>query len=201
LKAATINRRLSCHSFFEYLASERIETNWPNPCQTQRHALKEGAHLPRDVHDNEADALLAAITEPRDRAMFHLMVGAGLRVGEVTSLLAENIEREVLPGELTRLRVHRQREQAALRLDDQRGVGKPARVASIRPAVKHGYVFVNQHGRPLTVRGIQYRLKAYADPINPEISCHRLRHTFARRLAEHGMPVESLAKLLTIGAS
>ena len=29
-----------------------------------------------------------------------------------------------------------------------------------------------------------------------ELSCHQLRHTFARRLVEHDMPVDSLAKLL-----
>jgi hypothetical protein len=29
-----------------------------------------------------------------------------------------------------------------------------------------------------------------------ELTCHQLRHTFARRLAEQGMPIDSLAKLL-----
>lgn len=197
MKASTINRRLSClHSFFEYLASEQVETYWPNPVVRHRHALKKGAHLPRDLHEDEAEQFMAAITDPRDRAMFSLMIGAGLRVGEVASLRLENIEPPPLPGHLTKLRVT--------------GKGNKERTVwlvselweilqewlSLRPKVKHSRVFVNQHGRPLSVRGIQYRLQGYAAPINPAITCHRLRHTFARRLAEHGLPVESLAKLM-----
>ncbi len=84
LSPATINRRLaSLHTFFECLASEKSERDWPNPV-IQRHRLKTGSHLPRDVPDAAA-RLFAVISNERDRAMFGLMVGAGLRVGEVAA--------------------------------------------------------------------------------------------------------------------
>lgn len=58
------------------------------------------------------------------------------------------------------------------------------------------YLFLNQHNRPLSVAGIQYRLSQYCEQAGVELTCHQLRHTFERRLAELKMPIESLTKLL-----
>jgi integrase/recombinase XerD len=101
LKPSTINRRLATlHSFFEYLASEKPEQVWPNPVISRRHRLKTGAHLPRDVPDEAVERLFAVIAAERDRAMFGLMVGAGLRVGEVVSLQVSSVEAPLEPGRL-----------------------------------------------------------------------------------------------------
>jgi site-specific recombinase XerD len=69
LSPATINRRLaSLHAFFEYLASEKPERDWPNPVIRRRHRLKAGSHLPRDVPDDDVAQLFAVISDERDRA-------------------------------------------------------------------------------------------------------------------------------------
>ena len=87
LSPGTINHRLaSLRTFFEFLAAERPEADWPNPVVRRRHSLKSGMHLPRDVPDGEVARLFAVIADLRDRAMFGLMVGAGLRVAEVADL-------------------------------------------------------------------------------------------------------------------
>ena len=57
-------------------------------------------------------------------------------------------------------------------------------------------LFLNQHNRRLSVSGVQYRLKQHGAKAGVGVTCHQLRHTFARRLAEQSMPVDSLAKLL-----
>ncbi|MCP3690315.1 MAG: tyrosine-type recombinase/integrase, partial [Gammaproteobacteria bacterium] len=57
-------------------------------------------------------------------------------------------------------------------------------------------LFLNQHQRPLSVSGVQYRLKQYCQRAGIQLTCHQLRHTFARRLAEQRMPVESISQLL-----
>jgi site-specific recombinase XerD len=86
LRPATINRRLACiHSFFEQLAAERPEHHWPNPVINRRHKLKTGSRLPRDASDEDVSKIFAVISDERDRAMFGLMVGASLRVGEVSN--------------------------------------------------------------------------------------------------------------------
>jgi integrase/recombinase XerD len=103
---ATINRRLSCiHSFFEYLAAEHPERVWPNPVSHPRHYLKLGTHLPRDASDCDIARLFAVITNERDQVMFGLMVGAGLRVGEVTALRLDSLEAPAAPEQLARLRI------------------------------------------------------------------------------------------------
>lgn len=103
---STINRRLSTlHSFFEFLAAEQPERSWPNPVYYRRHRLKPGSQLPRDVRDSDVARLFAVITDIRDRAMFGLMVGAGLRVGEVAMLQLDGVETPTAFTHLTKLRV------------------------------------------------------------------------------------------------
>ena len=103
---STINRRLSTiHSFFEFLAGEKPAQYWPNPVVSRRHRLKTGSHLPRDVPDEDVSQLFAVISNERDRAMFSLMVGAGLRVGEVATLQLNHIEASDEPNRLVKLRV------------------------------------------------------------------------------------------------
>ena len=43
---------------------------------------------------------------------------------------------------------------------------------------------------------MQFRLKQYCQRAGVKLTCHQLRHTFARQLVEHNMPIDSLARLL-----
>jgi len=197
LKAATINRRVaSLHTFFEYLASEEPEKAWPNPVVRRRHCLKAGSSLPRDAKEWEVDALFAIIAKRRDQALFGLMVGAGLRVGEVVTLRCDDLEPPASPEQGARLRV--------------RGKGRKERVVWVTPhwyavvqrwlgqrgQVENPHLFLNQHGRALSVAGVQYWLRHYCRQAGIHLSCHQLRHTFARRLAEQRLPTESIGQLL-----
>jgi site-specific recombinase XerD len=197
LSPSTINRRLaSLHSFFEYLAGENLEKEWPNPVISRRHYRKIGWRLPRDVPDDEVARFFAVISDERDRAMFGLMVGAGLRVGEVAALRLGSLEEPLESGQLAKLRVQ--------------GKGNKERMvwltASLwdslqawlkaRPMVQTDQMFLNRRGGPISVAGIQYCLKQHCQAAGVSFSCHQLRHTFGRRLAENGLPIDSLAKLL-----
>ena len=106
LKPATINRRVATlHTFFEYLASEEPDKAWPNPVNRRRHALKEGESLPRDASEAEVNALFAVMDDPRGRARFGLMLGSGLRVGEMVTLPCDHLEAPLVAGQLARVRV------------------------------------------------------------------------------------------------
>ncbi len=196
LKASTINRRLAAiSSFFQFLIGEAEEDGWRNPVIWRRHSICRGEHLPRDVKDETAESLWAVISDPRDQAMVALMLKAGLRVGEVVALNVAAVEG---PGvdRLARLRV--------------RGKGEKERIVwltpqtwlylhywlQIRPQSQSQALFLNQHKRRLSVSGVQYRLQQYRQQAGVAVTCHQLRHTFARRLAEQNMPIDSLAKLL-----
>lgn len=197
LSPATINRRLATlRTFFEFLASTDPDQAKPNPVNWRRHGIKPGEPLPRDIPDPVVNRLFAAIDDDRDRAIFGLMVGAGLRVGEVAAILLQDLEAPSSPNQMARLRV--------------RGKGRKERIAWLtlplyatvqawqqsRPNSSSDHLFLNQHGRPMSVAGIAYRLKQHANRANVRVTCHQLRHTFARRLAEQEMPIESLSKLL-----
>jgi site-specific recombinase XerD len=106
LKPATINRRLSSlHTLFEFLASENPTRPWPNPVIWRRHRLKTGTHLPRDARDSEVTRLFAVMEDVRDQVIYGLMVGAGLRVGEITALTLDDLDPCPEPGHLAKLRV------------------------------------------------------------------------------------------------
>jgi integrase/recombinase XerC len=197
LKPATINRRIaSLHTFFEYLASEEPDKVWPNPVNRRRHALKQGQSLPRDASETEVNALFAVIGDARDRAMFGLMVGAGLRVGEVVALQYRHLEEPLEPGQMARLRVVGKGRKERIDWVTPYWYDVLTQWLAVRPDAETDALFLNQHQRPLTVSGVQYRLKQYCQQADVYITCHQLRHTFARRLAEQRMPVESIGQLL-----
>jgi integrase/recombinase XerD len=194
--AATVNRRLSSlHHFFEFLAHQADDEAWANPVVWQFHRVEEGKLLPRDLSDEDVEQLFAHIDHPRDQLMFRLMGWAGLRVGEVAALTRNDF----IPSSNPR--------GARLRV---RGKGQKERVVPLtgdlvelwetwlnqRPAVEDDAVFVTRRKRGISVRGIQERLTHYGRQAGIEVTCHQLRHTFGRRMAEGQMPLPSLSKMM-----
>lgn len=197
LKATTINRRLaSLHTFFEYIAGEDGAENLPNPVQWSRHRVQTGQSLPRDASDADVNALFAVIDDSRDRAIFGLMAGAGLRVGEVVTLLCENVQPPATPDQSARLLVCGKGQKERIVWVTPRWHNELKIWQDVRPESESQHLFLNQHQRPLSVSGVQYRLRQYCQKANVHLTCHQLRHTFARRLAEQKMPTESIAQLL-----
>lgn len=196
LKAATINRRLSTlSSFFEFLIGDSEGEYVSNPVHWKRHSIRPGHRLPRDVSDETVTRLFSAIKDSRDRAMYTLMVGAGLRVGEVVTLKVHDLQ-PVEASALTRLRVRGKGDKERMVWLTAETLRQVQAWLQERPQTQEAALFLNQHGRPLSVAGVQFRLKQYCDQAAVYLTCHQLRHTFARRLAEQSMPIDSLAKLL-----
>jgi site-specific recombinase XerD len=195
--ATTVNRRLSSlRHFFEFLAEQADDDTWANPVVWQQHRVKEGKPLPRDISDAEVTRLFAYIDHPRDQLVFGLMCWAGLRVGEVAAVrTADFIPSNDAEGR-ARLRV--------------RGKGQKERVVPLmpaltqqweawlerRPPVESDALFITRRKRGISVRGIQDRLGHYCRRAGVEVTCHRLRHTFGRRMAEGRMPLPSLSAMM-----
>jgi len=197
LKATTVNRRLaSLHSFFEFLATLDPDNAPANPVVWRRHKVKQGQPLPRDVPDGQVEALFAAIPDQRDRAIFGLMTGAGLRIGEVVSIRLGDLQHPAVPTQMTLLRVHGKGEKERIVWITPYWYDLVAQWLALRPTANNDFLFLNQRGRPLSVRGVQHRLQTHCQKAGVQFSAHQLRHTFSRRLAEQRMPVESISKLL-----
>lgn len=196
LQAATINRRLSAiSSFYEFLIGERTDEVLQNPVVWKRHSVRLGRHLPRDVSDAVVEQLLAVVDHPRDRAMLALMIGAGLRVGEIVGLRPDDLQPSDPTG-LARLRVRGKGDKDRIVWLTAETVAHLECWRQVRPESDSPLFCLNRHGQGLSVAGVQYRLKQSCQQAGVQLTCHQLRHTFARRLVEHGMPVDSLAKLL-----
>ena len=194
---ATVNRRLAALRTFYRFLDLTIADAPRSPVLPQRHYIRQGRRLPRDVEDDVLEALFAVIQSPRDRAMFSLMLRCGLRVGEVRNLNMDDLYLQPAVGQLPRLWLH--------------GKGGCERVAYLSPqalAVLQAWlavrpegngstaVFLNRFGRRLTVTGIQYILAGYCREAGVWVTCHQFRHTFARHLVEAGVPVTTIQRLL-----
>lgn len=194
---ATVNRRLAALRTFYRFLDLTIADAPRSPVLPERHYIRRGRRLPRDVEDEVLEALFAIIQSPRDRAMFSLMLRGGLRVGEVRNLNMDDLYLQPAAGQLPRLWLH--------------GKGGYERVAYLSPqalAVLQAWlalrpvaggctaVFLNRFGRRLTVTGIQTILAGYCREAGVWITCHQFRHTFARHLVEAGVPVTTIQRLL-----
>jgi site-specific recombinase XerD len=198
MSAGTINRRLAAfHTCFECLAAELGEEARPNPVIWRRHKVKEGELLPRDASDRQVEQLLSVMdADSRDRAMFELMVGAGLRVGEVAQLRLCSLQAPSTPEQMARLRVWGKGHKERIVWLTPKTYAQIERWLTVRAASTDDHLFLNQHGQAMSTDGIQYRLRQHCQKAEVYVTCHQLRHTFARRLAEQRMPIESISKLL-----
>ena len=197
LAPTTINRRLATlHTFFEYTAGQSPDDARPNPVNWRQHRVKEGHPLPRDVADTDVERLFDVVDNERDAAMFGLMVGAGLRVEEVAQLRLGNLGTARPETQMVQLRVRGKGNKERMVWLTPRWHAMLNAWLAIRPQAKDDHLFLNQHQRGITKDGIQYWLGRYTATAGVTITCHQLRHTFARRLADQRMPIESISKLL-----
>ena len=147
------------------------------------------------------DGLWAEYARWRDAAMLEVLYSGGLRVAELTGLGDAQID--FLSG-LARVRGKGKKErlcplggpacralQKSLELRDLlwAGWGKGGRP----PAV-----FLNKHGGRLTPRSVERHMKRYlmAAGLDPNLSPHALRHSFATHLLDAGADLRSVQELL-----
>lgn len=188
---STINRRLSALRTFYYFLS--ITCDSPPACPIlRRHRLRKSHPLPRDVSDSDIETLFAQIPHPRDKAIFLLMLDCGLRVSEVHHLSLDDIHFESPPH----LIVHGKGGQQRIVYLSPPAQEALQRWLTSRPVRNDRAVFISEHGKRLSVSGIQYRLKHYCEKGGIQLTCHQLRHSFGRRMAEAHLPLTSLQSLL-----
>jgi site-specific recombinase XerD len=190
-------KTIMCHLqtirlFFDYLINEEARSML-NP--VTRISLRLPKPLPRHLKDEQVARLFGLIRDPRDRAMFMLMLRCGLRVQEVAELTIDAVEygrRQifVFHGKGAKDRVVYMSEDARSALLAY--LEKRSSKARTLFLVQKGPM----RGKPLSVRGIQKRIEYYARKSELNISCHRLRHTMATQLLNADADLATIQDLL-----
>jgi site-specific recombinase XerD len=151
--------------------------------------------LPRHLKDAEVEKFLSVIRDPRDRAMFLLMLRSGLRVEEVAHLTLGAVEyrkRQLFVGSGKGAK-----DRVVYLSDDARAA---LETYLKKRSSKKGALFLVQkgplRGEPISLRGIQKRIEYYGRQSGLDVSCHRLRHTFATQLLNADADLATIQDLL-----
>jgi len=158
-------------------------------------------HLPNFLTEDEIGQLLNApdTSRPeglRDRAMLELLYATGLRVSELTGLIATdiNFERGLLTchGKGSKQRYIPIGRSAMFWLDEYRRARH-----LLLEGISVKAFFVRVSGRPLTRHHFAEILKRYSVKLGfKSVSPHTLRHSFATHLMQHGADSRSVQALL-----
>jgi integrase/recombinase XerC/integrase/recombinase XerD len=162
------------------------------------------------LKEKEAARLLDAIParnplEQRDRALFELAYGCGLRAEELVSLKITDIDydgeqlRVEGKGRKTRYLPVGEVAMAAVRL--YIGRGRNGLTAPSAPGGREGEeraLFLSKTGKPLGTSDVRRRLRVWATraQIPGGATPHALRHSFATHLLDGGADLRSIQELL-----
>lgn len=169
---------------------------------------KQAKRLPKAVTVEEIERLLAApddqdILGARDRAILETLYSTGVRVSELVDLDRPDLDEY---GEALRIRGKGKKERvvplgshalAAIRRYLQMLQTDPRLSSGSGPGARTP-LFVNKHGGRLSSRSVRRKLDKYLRQtgLDPNISPHTLRHSFATHLLGNGADLRSVQELL-----
>jgi site-specific recombinase XerD len=165
------------------------------------------ARLPRVLKAQEAAALLDSIPasgplQLRDRAMFELAYGCGLRVEELVTLGCSDVDHD---GEQLRVEGKGRKTRyvpvgevalGAVREYLQRG--RPALILAAGAGAARERLLLSKSGRPLGTSDVRRRLRTWTARagVGGGASPHALRHSFATHLLDGGADLRTIQELL-----
>ncbi len=198
----SVARKLSAlRSFFDFLVREGVILHSPaklvatpktpktlpavmTPEETN--TLIDG--LPRQEGNDKNAAPLA-----RDRLIFELLYGCGLRVGELVGINLEDLDRA---ERWIRVRGKGRKERL---VPFGRAAGEALdRYLQVRPATDQPALLLNLRKGRLTARSVERIVKRYAVALmgDPSLHPHSLRHAFATHLLSDGADLRAIQELL-----
>jgi len=189
LSSLTINRRLAAVKHFYQFLADQADGVQENPVR-RTHLLRRPRALPRPFKESELQQLFAVVRDLRDRAIFTLMLRAGLRVSEVAQLELDDVDLQA-GTVLVRQGKGRRDRQVYLSAD---ALELLRQCLAQRPRMKTVRFFWNEKrkGENLSSKAIQKAMERYCEKAGIKGSCHRFRHSFATQLLENG------AQLMTV---
>lgn len=199
---ATMARKLATlRSFYKFLMRRgHVQSNPVAPIRTP----KQEKRLPKCLTVDDVRKLLSTpddgtLLGTRDAAMLQTLYSTGVRVSELVDLNLEDVD---LIGGCIHVRGKGKKERIAP--IGQTAIEAIQRYLRLRQAnPKSGSfdpkaLYVNKHGKRLSTRSVRRKLDKYllAAGLDPEVSPHTLRHTFATHMLNNGADLRSVQELL-----
>ncbi len=207
---ATMARKIATlRSFYKW--GNRLGYTATNPMTLIR-TPRQSKRLPKAITIEQIEQLLAApndndVLGRRDRAMLETLYSTGIRVSELVGLDHCDLDFE---NEAMHVRGKGRKERivplgshalGAIRryIELMATDVKFAPIWAARDAGEEPLpMFLNKHGKRLSSRSVRRKLDKYlrAVGLDPSISPHTLRHSFATHLLDNGADLRSVQELL-----
>ena len=151
--------------------------------------------LPKILSEEELNVFFNVCENYMYKTIFMMIYGSGLRISEATNIRIEDIDSKKMrlfvrngKGERERYTVLPKASLEMLRECYRR----------YKPNHPEGYMFLNREGNPLKVEQLRVFFRRYRRKagISEEFIVHSLRHSFATRLVEEGVPLVQVKELL-----
>jgi integrase/recombinase XerC len=163
---------------------------------------KRPKSLPRPVAEDELKRLLDApdVSQPgglRDRAALELLYGSGLRISELCGLDYNSLDLKNENGPCAR--VYGKGKKTRLVPLSRASLGALAEYLRPRGGAKpKDPIFLGERGERLLPRILQRNLKGYLLKAGLDVGLtpHKLRHSFATHLLDHGADIRVIQELL-----
>ena len=200
-KATSARKLATLRSFYKFLVRRgRIETSPVTAIRTP----KQEKRLPRFLDSTQINTLLNCpdtntMLGARDRAILETLYSSGLRVSELVGLNFSDVD---FLGEVLHIRGKGKKERVT-------PVGSSALQALQRyltfrdadprkPNFDPQALFINKHGQRLSTRSVRRKLDKYLlqAGLDPRISPHTLRHSFATHMLNNGADLRVVQELL-----
>jgi integrase/recombinase XerC len=199
---STIARKLATLRSFYKFCLRRSYVN-AHPLASIR-TPKQEKRLPKYLELDQINKLLSTpddgtLLGSRDKAMFEVLFSTGLRVSELVDLNFTDVD---FTAQTLRVRGKGKKQRVT-------PIG-PTAIASVQrylnlrqsdprsPTFNKEALFVNKHGERLSTRSVRRKLDKYLSQcgLDPSISPHTLRHSFATHMLNNGADLRSVQELL-----
>jgi integrase/recombinase XerC len=204
--AATMARKIATlRSFHRWM--ETLSLIAANPMLLIR-TPRQDKRLPKAIGVEQVERLLSApddtdLLGARDRAILETLYSTGIRVSELVGInigdLDETSEALIIRGKGRKERVVPLGSHALAALRHYVSMLQQSpHYPELATNPDESPLFINKHGGRLSTRSVRRKVSKYLSQagLDPDISPHTLRHSFATHLLDNGADLRSVQELL-----